>query len=132
MFTYHVRMPTTWSWPDARITRVIDGDSFTARLTRDIGFHGVTIFDQRLRLNRINTPPVKTPEGKSAATFFEALVRASDVTSPPLLIETIKPYKYGDEWMAEVTLPDGRNVSDLMVSAGGGQYWDGTGPRPGG
>jgi len=121
-----------WTWPDSRVTRIIDGDSFVAMLTRDVGFHGTLKFEVRLRLNRVNTPPLKTPEGKSAAAFFEALVRASDAASPPLLIETVKPYKYGDEWMAEVTLPDGRNVSDLMVSAGGAVYWDGTGPRPGG
>jgi len=121
-----------WTWPNSRIVRIIDGDSFIARMTRDIGFHGEVQFEQKLRLNRINTPPLKTPEGKSAAAFFEALVRASDAASPPLLIETVKPYKFGDEFMAEVTLPDGRNVSDLMVSAGGAVYWDGTGPRPGG
>jgi len=121
-----------WTWPNSRIVRVIDGDSFIARMTRDIGFHGEVQFEQKLRLNRVNTPPLKTPEGKSAAAFFEALVRASDAASPPLLIETVKPYKFGDEFMAEVTLPDGRNVSDLMVSAGGAVYWDGTGPRPGG
>lgn len=121
-----------WSWPNARVTRIIDGDSFVACLTRDIGFHGQVQFDQKLRLNRVNTPPVKTPAGKSAAAFFEALVRASDAASPPLLIETVKPYKYGDEFMAEVTLPDGRNVSDVMVLSGGATYWNGLGPRPGG
>lgn len=125
-------MATVWTWPGAHVTRVVDGDSFVARLFRDIGFHGEVQFEQRLRLNRINTPPLKTVAGASAAEFFRALVRASDVASPPLLIETVKPYKYGDEWMAEVTLPDGRNVSDLMVSAGGAVYWDGSGPRPGG
>ena len=121
-----------WLWPGARVTRVIDGDSFVACVKRDIGFHGSVTFDVRLRLNRINTPPVKTPAGKSAATFFEALARVSEVSSPPLLIETVKPYKYGDEWMAEVTLPDGRNVSDVMVQSGGAVYWNGQGPRPGG
>jgi endonuclease YncB( thermonuclease family) len=125
-------MATVWSWPGARITRVIDGDSFIARLGRDIGFHGEVQFEQRLRLNRINTPPIKSVAGTAAAEFFKALVRVSEVASPPLLVETVKPYKYGDEWMAEVTLPDGRTVSDLMVSSGGAVYWNGTGPRPGG
>lgn len=121
-----------WSWPGARVTRIIDGDSFVARLSRDVGFHGTLEFEVKLRLNRINTPPIKTDQGKSAASFLSALVRVSEVASPPLLIETVKPYKYGDEWMAEITLPDGRNVSDVMVSSGGGVYWDGQGPRPGG
>ena len=41
-----------WLWPGARITRVIDGDSFVACVKRDIGFHGSVTFDVRLRLNR--------------------------------------------------------------------------------
>jgi endonuclease YncB( thermonuclease family) len=121
-----------WSWPNSTITRVIDGDSFTARVTRDLGFHGTATFDVKLRLNRVNTPPVKTAAGASAASLFTELVRLVAGVSTLVLIETVKPYKYGDEWMAEVTLPDGSNVSDLMVVQGAAVYWDGTGPRPGG
>lgn len=125
--------PERWIWPNATITRVIDGDSLTARLTRDIGFHGVVQFDQRVRLNRINTPPEKTEVGKAAARYLAGLLRVSNgVPSLPVTLESVKPYKYGDEWMAELTLPDGRNVSDEMVASGSAVYWDGTGPRPGG
>ena len=46
-----------WSWPDSHVIRVIDGDSFVARLTRDLGFHGTTTFEVKLRLNRINAAP---------------------------------------------------------------------------
>ena len=115
-----------WSWPASTITRVIDGDSIVARLTRDIGFHGIVTFEQRLRLNRINTPPASTAEGL-AATFY---VRSRAGISVD--ITTTKPYKYGDEWMAEVVFPDGTNLSDALVAAELAVYWDGTGPRPGG
>lgn len=117
-----------WLWPGSTVTRIIDGDSFTARVTRDLGFHGTATFDVKLRLNRINTPPVKTPAGQ------DALLQAQLLMSPgaPVLIETVKPYKYGDEWMAEVTTLEGRNVSDAMVANGHALFWDGTGPRPGG
>ncbi len=121
-----------WSWPNSIITRVIDGDSFTARVTRDLGFHGTATFDVKLRLNRINASPVKTDLGKLAAQRFGELVQLVGSVSVPLLLETVKAYKYGDEWMAEVTLPDGRNVSDELVSEALAVYWDGTGPRPGG
>jgi endonuclease YncB( thermonuclease family) len=126
-----------WSWPDSRVTRVIDGDSLTATLTKrsDLGFYitDVTSFPVRLRLNRINTPPAKTAEGHAAALYVTDLLIS---TSVPVLIETFKGYKYGSgdipEWMAEITLPSGENLSDMLVSKGYAQYWDGTGPRPGG
>jgi endonuclease YncB( thermonuclease family) len=116
-----------WDWPDSMVTRVIDGDSFEAQLAKDIGFHGVTTFRQKLRLNRINAVPVKTAHGLEAKKYLEELVKPN---MSLVFIETVKPYKYGDEWMAEVTLLDGKNVSDDMVKNAMAVYWDGTGPRP--
>jgi endonuclease YncB( thermonuclease family) len=114
-----------WSWPDSVVTRVIDGDSLVARVTRDLGFHGEAVFETRLRLNRINAPKLSTPHGKDAAARVAELVATA-----LLMIETVEPYKYGDEWMAEITFPDGRNLSDQLVREGYAVYWDGTGPRP--
>jgi endonuclease YncB( thermonuclease family) len=121
-----------WTWPDSQVVRIIDGDSFEAQLTRDIGFHGTVTFRQRLRLNRINAPALKSPNGLSAkALFFDLAFSVPGASSPLLVrIDTVKPYKYGDEWMAEVTLSDGTNVSDVLVERGLAVYWDGTGPRP--
>jgi endonuclease YncB( thermonuclease family) len=116
-----------WQWPSSMVTRVVDGDSFTARVNRDLGFHGWATFDVRLRLNRINAVPVKTVHGQEAKQFLVELVKP---TISLVNIETVKPYKYGDEWMAEVTLVDGRNVSDEMVKNAMAVYWDGSGPRP--
>lgn len=128
---------TPWSWPNSKVTRVIDGDSLTAILTKrnDLGFYitNETQFPVRLRLNRINTPPIKTTEGHQAALFLTGLLLNVDL---PVLILTYKGYKYGGgdvpEWMAEIILPSAENVSDLMVSKGYAVYWDGEGPRPGG
>lgn len=126
-----------WEWPDAVVTDVIDGDTIMARVTRresvgpiDIGFHGSATldlkvpFEQRLRLNRTNAPKLNTKRGQRAAEFVRA------VTAEPVAIQTIKPYKYGDEFMAEVTLRDGRNLSDALVDEGLAVYWDGAGKRP--
>jgi hypothetical protein len=52
------------------------------------------------------------------------------LVTDPVHITTVGPYKYGDEWMAEVTLADGRNLSDTLVGLGLAVLWDGTGPRP--
>jgi endonuclease YncB( thermonuclease family) len=115
-----------WDWPASLVTRVVDGDSLVARLTRDVGFHGTLIFDQKLRLNRINAPAVKTSDGAAAKAFLTSMLEGVG----PVSIQTVKPYKYGDEWMAEIELADGSNVSDVMVTTGHAVYWDGTGPRP--
>ena len=114
-----------WLWPDSTVTRVIDGDSIVAQLTKDIGFHGSTTFRQKLRIARINALPKSSTSGRSATAFLIELV-----TNVSVFIETTGPYKYRDEWMAEITLPDGRNVADALVEAKLAVYWDGTGPRP--
>jgi endonuclease YncB( thermonuclease family) len=116
-----------WPWPGSTITRVIDGDSFVATVSRDLGFHGIAMFDQKMRLGRINCPPKGTDVGDRATAFA-----VSKVTGVIVDIETTGPYTYRDEWMAEVTLPDGSNLSDALVAAGLALYWNGQGPRPGG
>lgn len=115
-----------WIWPGTTITRIIDGDSLIAHMTKDIGFNGFVSFDQKLRLNRINAPAIKTSNGQAAWTFLSTLLPSVGLVT----LETLKPYKYGDEWMAEITLPNGQNVSDVMVATAHAVYWDGTGPRP--
>lgn len=115
-----------WDWPGSLVTRVVDGDSLVARLTRDVGFHGILTFDQKLRLNRINAPAVKSVDGVAAKVFLTSLLEGVG----PVSIQTVKAYKFGDEWMAEVTLTDGSNVSDVMVLTNHAVYWDGSGPRP--
>lgn len=125
---------TGWQWPGSLIPRVIDGDTIDAHVTRDLGFGGTASFVVRLRLNRINCPPASTTAGKAATALVEQLTPPAT----PVLIETLAPYKYGGpdtspgEWQAEVTLPDGTNLSDVLVTAGLAVYWDGKGPRPGG
>jgi endonuclease YncB( thermonuclease family) len=117
-----------WPWPGSTITRVKDGDSFVATVHRDLGFHGTATFSQNMRLDRINCPPKGTEVGDAATAFVVSKVTPGVVVN----IETTGAYKYRDEWMAEVTLPDGTNLSDALVTAGLALYWSGNGPRPGG
>jgi endonuclease YncB( thermonuclease family) len=121
-----------WHWPNSLATRIVDGDTFDALVRRDLGFGGSCQFPIRLRLNRINTQPAKTALGVAATQRAKELM----IVGPVLAIDTYRTYKYGGgevpEWMAEVTLPDARNVSDVLVAEGLALYWDGTGPRPGG
>jgi len=120
-----------WSWPNSTVARVIDGDTVEACLTRDIGFEGSVSFPVRLRLNRINAEPVKSDKGFRAKARLLALTAGVKLT-----ITTGRGYKYGapagktGEWMAELVLPDGRNLSDLLVAEGLAVHWDGLGTRP--
>lgn len=118
-------MSTTWNWPESTCIRVIDGDTFVAQVSKDAGFHAIVTFQQRLRLNRINAPKKSTDAGKAC------LARVLELLQGTLNIDTVGAYKYGDEWMAEVTTANGLNVSDKLVKEGLAVYWNGTGSRPG-
>jgi endonuclease YncB( thermonuclease family) len=129
---------TDWHWPDTAVTEVVDGDTIDAILaiTHDIGFGSSSTHQHhvRLRLNRVNAPKLANgylgERGRAARGFVIAH------TVDPVHVVTIGPYKFGGpkdytgEWMAEVLLPDGRNLSDLMVENGHAVYWNGQGPRP--
>jgi endonuclease YncB( thermonuclease family) len=121
-----------WIWPDSIICRVIDGDTVEADLVnRHVGFGLIVTFPVRLRLNRINAQPSQHAHGRLCKARVLALTAGARVH-----ITTGKGYKYGapadriGEWMAEVLLGDGRNLSDVLVAEGLAVYWDGQGPRP--
>lgn len=116
-----------WVWPMSTVIRVIDGDTLVVRLTRDIGFHGTVSFDQKVRIAGINTPP-----GRTAAGFLAARWNTDNLlAAPPMTITTLKPYKYGDEYMANLLMADGRDVGLTLIDLGLALPWDGRGPRPG-
>lgn len=121
-----------WVWPNSVISRVLDGDTIEADLiNKNVGFGLTVSFPVRLRLNRINAEPCRQPTGKRCMTRLIQLTNCV-----PVHITTGKGYKYGappgkvGEWMAEVLLPDGRNLSDVLVAEGLAVYWNGQGPRP--
>jgi endonuclease YncB( thermonuclease family) len=123
---------TDWAWPDSIISRVIDGDTIEADLiNRNVGFGLVITFPVRLRLNRINAEPCQHQNGMKCKARLLELTAGNRVN-----IATGKGYKYGappgklGEWMAEIWLPDGRNLSDVLVAERLAVYWDGQGPRP--
>jgi len=137
---------TDWTWPNTRVAYVQDGDTqaftfvHTGTSTVDHGFGirsdvtDTTSIVQSVRLNRINADPSSTPTGaKAKARVVELL------TGVPVTVVTLGKYKYAGpevqdlpERMAEVTLPDGSNLSDLLVSEQLAVYWNGQGPRPDG
>ena len=123
-----------WHWPDATVPSVTDGDTLDCQVSTDVGFGGSCSFRVRLRLARINAPTKSSDAGKASAAWLTGLLAAVKTVD----LVTLDAYKFGGpqyspgEWMCELTLPDGRNVSDLAVSLGFAVYWNGVGPRPGG
>jgi endonuclease YncB( thermonuclease family) len=119
---------TIWHYPGARVAAIVDGDSFYADLSRafDFGFH-VTVTAsarQKFRLNRCNAAAGTTPSGRGAST------RLAELLAGGFDVDSVGAYKYGDEWMAEVTMPDGRNVTDVLIAEQWAAPWNGQGPQP--
>lgn len=107
-----------------------DGDTFTAVVSTDpydFGFHVVISpqAQQKFRLNRCNAASLNTPSGDGAHARVTELLSGG-----PLTILSVGPYKYGDEWMAEVTLADGRNLTDEMILEQWAAPWNGVGSQP--
>lgn len=99
----------------ARIESVVDGDTIDAVI--DLGFKINT--RQRLRLARIDTPERGQDGYAQARDFVTWAVLEKLVT-----IRTEKVSKWG-YYIAEVTLPDGRNLSDALIEAGLAKPYDG-------
>lgn len=122
---------SAWEWPNTELIRVVDGDTIDVLLTRDLGFGGKATFPVRLRLNRINAPKDGSDKGKQAHARVTEVIGGQRVN-----VTTVKTYKYGGpddelgEYMAEVVVPNGTNVSDMLVTEELAVYWNGNGPRP--
>ncbi|MBI3317094.1 MAG: thermonuclease family protein [Candidatus Omnitrophica bacterium] len=59
---------------EAMVTRVVDGDTFRARIK--VGF-GIVV-DQRVRLKRIDAPEIQTEEGTEAKALLEKILARDD------------------------------------------------------
>ncbi|MBA3689791.1 MAG: hypothetical protein H0W82_00060 [Actinobacteria bacterium] len=113
----------------ADLMRVIDGDTFVMRV--DLGFR--VRIDVEVRLRGVDAPEVtgaSAEAGQVAARF--ALVTLTSLLLPSgLVIQTHKGARGGAErsftrWVADVYLPDGRSLADVMVEAGQARRAEGT------
>ena len=122
-------MSAVWVFPGSTVVRVVDGDTFHAAVARtlDFGFHVESTLSsvQKFRLNGCNAAPLSTLSGAGAAVALDALLALGDLT-----ITSLAPYKYGDEWMASVLLPDGRDVTEVMIAEQWAAPWTGQGAQP--
>lgn len=96
----------------ATVENVVDGD--TVDVSVDLGFKITT--RQRVRLARIYAPERGRPGYADAKDFVRDVVLNKTVM--------LKVIKWG-YYLADVTLEDGRNLSDTLVQAQLAKYYDG-------
>jgi endonuclease YncB( thermonuclease family) len=101
---------------------VYDGDTLT--VLADLGF---AVWRRvSVRVDGINAIELRAPGGLAAREHLKALLPAGgEVTLTSLGWD-----KYGDRVDGRITLPDGRDVGEVMVIDGYAARWDGTGARP--
>lgn len=107
----------------AVVVDVHDGDSL--RVDVDLGFR-TWIRRQPIRLRGCNTRELGQPGGHEARDHLRGLLPAGTV----VVIATVAVDKYGGRWDATVTLPDGRDLTGVLVDAGWAAPWDAAGARP--
>jgi hypothetical protein len=94
LFTYAAQLP-----------RVVDGDTLVVALEISPG----VFIEQKLRLRGLDCLEMKTPEGRAAKRFVDALVANTTV----VVINTTKPDKY-DRYLADVFLRQAKDVAGLV------------------
>lgn len=107
----------------ARVVRVIDGD--TVVLDVDLGFN-VWLCNQSFRLAGCNAIEHSSPGGAEAAANLATLLPAGSL----ITLTSLKPDKFGGRYDAIITLPDGDDLTRLLVATGWAAAWDGRGPKP--
>lgn len=101
----------------ARLRRVVDGD--TVKLDIDLGFN-MWVLDESFRLAHIDAPEMSTEQGKAARVFLISALSPITVLS----LNSLGQDKYG-RWLAEIVMPDGSKLHDLMIAAGHAKPYEG-------
>lgn len=135
-------MATTYGPYRATVVAIHDGDTIDvdivlAKVGRqktdaDLGFNvhrgpaGVVLERQSVRLLGCNAPELATAAGKAALAFLETVLRVGDVVT----LVSHGWDKYGGRIDGQVALPDGRDLTAVMIAANDAAPWDGKGAKP--
>lgn len=107
------------------VISIHDGDTFRVQLqiprssrARDVGWDvtvaGACQIVVDVRLLGCNAPELRTPEGVLALDYLKT-------TMPPGTVVTLVSYgwdKYGGRTDSKITLPDGEDLTTVMLSSG--------------
>lgn len=107
----------------ARVARVVDGD--TVVLDVDLGF-GVWKLAEAFRLLGCNAREHDAPGGQEAIANLRALLPVGALVT----LTSVKPDKFGGRYDAKIQLPDGRDLTQLLVGTQWAAAWDGQGTKP--
>jgi endonuclease YncB( thermonuclease family) len=129
----------------ATVVDIHDGDTIdvsivlVANRTRhkiddaDLGFNvhavsgiGTVLERQSVRLLGCNAPELATDAGKAALAYLETQLHVGDVVT----LVSHGWDKYGGRIDGQITLADGRDLTQAMIAAGQAAPWDGQGPKP--
>ena len=97
---------------DAKITKIIDGDTIDAQI--DLGFHMQA--NLRFRLAGIDTPELRIKDQYADALKAKQYIE-NMILGARCVIESSKGDKYG-RWLATVYLPDGSSVNEKLLQEG--------------
>ena len=92
----------------AEVLRVIDGDSFHAKI--DLGFRVHLIVPVRVR--GVDAPELGTHEGKLARAWA-----IEELSGTPLVVESHKDRQSFARWVCDIWTPDG-SYADRLIEAG--------------
>lgn len=94
----------------ATVSRVIDGDTFLARI--DLGFRvAITV---AVRVRNLNTPEQNETGGDAATAFVHELIEGKAV-----VIQSYKDRRSFERWVCDVWV-GGRSLAELVIQAGHG------------
>jgi endonuclease YncB( thermonuclease family) len=92
-----------------KVERIIDGDTFVAITRLDFDLMAT----KRIRLARIDAPESGQPGYAEAVNALTNLLRPEQW----LQAQVCSRDSFG-RWVADITLPDGRNLSDTLLAIG--------------
>lgn len=106
------------------VSRVVDGDTLDIQV--DLGF-GIWKY-AKVRLIGLNAPELSTDKGKASAEILRLMLPVGT----RVLVESIKPDKYGDRWNAIVWKGAGSSetVNAALIASGAALPWNGKGVKP--
>jgi endonuclease YncB( thermonuclease family) len=105
------------------INRTKDGD--TVEVFVDQGF-GTARPKQSFRILGINAREEGQPGGPEAAAHLAELLPVNT----RVIVNSVKPDKYGDRYDGKITLPDGRDLSSVLIAEQWAAPWNGQGTKP--
>ena len=113
---------STWDFPHAKVLTVHDGDNATVEV--DMGFDEYKRVS--VRLLGMNAIELSQPGGKEARDNLATILPAGT----QIALHSVQWDKFGGRVDGHITLPDGTDLTTLLIRTGWAAPWDGTGKAP--